>query len=229
MLRLRRRRNRDGLSAALRRELKRIGSPVRNSRRGDRSVQVRVALDGSLHAALWSEGVSYLNGWAANISELAAAVDAWLSDARPGGEEMAARFAFLTFNDHARAYERGDAIELVWRNLLTVGPDFDRLRPLVEAAAAEPALRRLLPWTSMDRLCFSRWVGWPFSNDLPFAAPRGEGFRVYQPSLTEYLRQEPDDLLGEGDAAHAVELLVAALPDPLDVVYRKPSDTSGKS
>jgi hypothetical protein len=222
-----------GLSVPLQKELDRIGSTVQASwpdplalwsgaERRERSAQVGAAAEQrAFTVSLWAEGVEHLTGLANGLSFVAAAFDAWLSNAQPGAEEMAEHFPFLSFQKSARAYERGDAIEEVWLSLLKGAWGIERLQPLVEAAAAEPRLRQLRPWVSVDRLCFSRWVGFPFSDDLPYAAPRGS-FRVYKPHPGEYLSERSVDVLGEGDPERAVELLVAALPDPLDVVYRRP-------
>jgi Family of unknown function (DUF6193) len=191
-----------GLSVPLQKELDRIGSTVQAS--------------WPIPLALWSGAERRERS-----AQVAAVFDAWLSDAQPGGEEMAEHFPFLSFQESARAYERGDAVEELWLSLLKGAWGIERLQPLVEAAGAEPRLRQLRPWVSVDRLCFSRWVGFPFSDDLPYAAPRGS-FRVYKPHPGEYLSERSVDVLGEGDPERVVELLVAALPDPLDVVYRRP-------
>jgi hypothetical protein len=226
-----------GLSRLLRVELDRIGSGIEVSwplnegamystaSRGQRDVSIVSALDErAFHVVLSAEGVEYFGGWAAELAEVAAAIDRWLHEEVPGAEEMAARFPFLDFDEFAQAYERGDAIEEAWRGLLeTGGPAFAGMRPLIEAAAREPRLRQLRPFTSMDRLCFSRWVGFPFSGDLPHAAPHQGRFLVWKPPPDEYPSERPEDLLGEGDALRAVELLLAALPEPLEVLYRQPA------
>ena len=107
----------------------------------------------------------------------------------------------------------------MWRRLIEHGAMEPRLHPLILAAAEDPKLRHLWPFTSMWTLCFSRWVG-GHSGDLPSADPCDDGFRIYAPS--EFGQS---CVLGEGDAAHAVELLVSALPEPLEVLYRQPPST----
>lgn len=229
-----------GLSRLLRVELDRIGSGIDvswplNERamwsaasRGQRNVSVVSSLEQrAFHVTLWAEGVEYLAGWAPELPEVAAAIDRWLHEDVPGAEEIAARFPFLDYDEFAQAYERGDAIEKRWRGLLeSGGPAFAGMRPLIEAAATEPSLRQLFPFTSHDGLCFSRWVGYPFSDDLPHAAPHQGRFLVWRPRPGEGLSERPEDLLGEGDASRAVELLVAALPQPLEVLYRQPAGVS---
>jgi O-glycosyl hydrolase len=51
---------------------------------------------------------------------------------------------------------------------------------------------------------------------VPYAAPREERFRVWDPNEDGYLSEKQELVLGDGDAARAVELLVEALPRPED-------------
>jgi hypothetical protein len=216
-----------GLGVPLQAELDRIGSQLRlgselmpfasDVSRGNRSAQVMAAAKKRAFGVdLWAEGVQYLKGWTNELGDVASVFDAWLSDESPSGEEMEQRFEFLTLEQFARIYERGEAIEHMWRRLIKHGAMEPRLHPLILAAAEEPRLRQLWPFTSMWTLCFSRWVG-GHSGDLPSADPCDNGFRVYAPS--EFGRGR---VLGEGDPADAVELLVSALPEPLEVLYRQP-------
>ena len=216
-----------GLGVPLQAELDRIGSQLRlgselmpfacDVSRGNRSAQVMAAAKKRAFGVdLWAEGVQYLKGWTAELREVAIVFDAWLSDESSSGEEMEQRFEFLALEQFARIYERGEATEHMWRRLIEHGAPEPRLHPLILAAAEEPKLRQLWPFTSMGTLCFSRWVG-DSSGDLPAADPCDSGFRVYAPSEFGQGR-----VIGEGDAAHAVELLVSALPEPLVVRYRQP-------
>jgi hypothetical protein len=223
--------SRAGLSVALQAELDAIGSHVQVSwplapraywsraAHKERIAQVSSAAEErAFEVSLSAEGVTYLDGWTAELSEIAATLDAWFVDPRPGGDEMAKRFPFLVYDAYARVYELGGAIEYAWLQLLERDDlPADALHRLIELASEEPKLRRLFPFTSFDLLCFSRWVGWPFSDDLPYAAPRGGSFRVHRPC---------GDVICEGDASRAVELLVAGLPEPLEVVYRRPTSAS---
>ena len=94
-------------------------------------------------------------------------------------------------------------------------PPHDELRPLIEEASRRAELRRLFAYTSMFSLCFSRWVGYPFSDDLPCAAWTDGRFEVFDPS---------NRAIGSGDEVEAADLLVDALPSRLEVVYRRPED-----
>jgi hypothetical protein len=130
--------------------------------------------------------------------------------------------------DLAAARSRGpaDLVEAHWQALLLRWQwrtEVDRLRspgrpqpgivPLLEAAAAQPRLRRLYPFTSHSTLRFS-------SSDA-------DGSRDYQAGSISPLRngrftvrrQSPPAVIGEVDTAEeAVTLLVGLLPTGADPV-----------
>ena len=65
-----------------------------------------------------------------------------------------------------------DLVEAGWQKVRDdgrVGPE------LLEAAYAEPRLRRLFPWTGMGELHFSRCTGWPWTWDVPYIQPAADG------------------------------------------------------
>jgi hypothetical protein len=144
---------------------------------------------------------------------VAAAIADWLGDEELNGSAISSRHRFLEQTPLGAADERDEAVEYLWQQLLDAPPR-ESMQPLVEAAAAEARLRRLAPWTSFDRLSFSRGIGLEGSREFPYAAPRDSCFRVWRPNAGEYLAESEEDVLGEGDAKRAVELLVSALPDP---------------
>ncbi|MEU2389934.1 DUF6193 family natural product biosynthesis protein [Streptomyces sp. NPDC007369] len=79
---------------------------------------------------------------------------------------------------------------------------------LIEAASAQPELRRLYPFTTRCVLRFGSGSGLPTETDTPAVEPLRDGrFRVLSPSLTR--------VIGETDTAEAaVALLLAQLPQP---------------
>ena len=84
------------------------------------------------------------------------------------------------------------------------------LEPVVTVAAADPDLRELFPFTSMNRLCFSRCSAYPYTVDCPcISADRGH----YVVLSTWAVSDEPAPVLGEtGDPTTAVAIVVAHLP-----------------
>ncbi|MFG2141521.1 DUF6193 family natural product biosynthesis protein [Streptomyces sp. NPDC048650] len=97
-------------------------------------------------------------------------------------------------------------VEKAWRLLLERHPDARRGAPeVIEAASAEPRLRRLFPFLSHGCLTVHRNTDFPWSNDLPFIACTTP-YKVYATGYAE--------LLGEtGTPQEAAALVVAHLPN----------------
>jgi len=85
--------------------------------------------------------------------------------------------------------------------------DDGRVRPgLLEAAYAEPRLRRLFPWTGMGELHFSRCTEWPWTWDIPYIEPAAGGtYVVSGPSRVE-------NVGSAATAQEAVAMVVDHLP-----------------
>jgi hypothetical protein len=83
---------------------------------------------------------------------------------------------------------------------------------LLEAAYAEPRLRRLFPWTGMGELHFSRCTEWPWTWDIPYIAPaQDRGYQVAGPSRSETVGLA-------ATAREAVAMVVERLPPGSDAV-----------
>jgi hypothetical protein len=214
-----------GLPEALRRELARLPGNlmpdgldepfIARVQRGRRSSQVMIAAKvRNFHADFWDRGVQYGTGWVSTLSELAQAIVAFQVDMM-GVDALARAFTWVDILDAARAHEReaGPFVEQAWQALRqrlagTEPPRMRRLLPLVDACMQRPALRQLLPFTSLDRLCFSRTTGYPFTVDCPHAFPvDGDRFRVACSGGSDQ-----DAALGEGPAEVAALLLEQCLP-----------------
>jgi Family of unknown function (DUF6193) len=94
-------------------------------------------------------------------------------------------------------------VEAGWQDVRDDG----RVRAeLLDAAYAEPRLRRLFPWTGMGELHFSRCTGKRWTWDIPYIQPvAGGGYWVSGPSR--------DQTVGPAASAReAVAMVVARLP-----------------
>ncbi|MFI6937630.1 DUF6193 family natural product biosynthesis protein [Streptomyces sp. NPDC050418] len=123
--------------------------------------------------------------------------------------------------DMAAAHRRGpaDAVEARWQSLRLAwqwryvahqihkpGHPYPGIVPLLDAAAAQPRLRRLYPFTSHFALLFSSSTGYPWTVQAGTIEPLLNGrFRVH--------RRKPFTVIGEvGTAEEAVNLLLELLP-----------------
>jgi hypothetical protein len=218
------------LCSALQRELDRHEGDLVVDRllvaRGDRSAQVLPAAEvRAFGLSLWAEGIEHVKGWADELGEVADAIADWMGPDRPGLDAMTQAHPFLKANDFARHYAEGTAIDEMWRRYQSMQRGH-WMQPMAAAAAARPGLRALYPYTSL-RLCFSRWVGYPFSYDLPhveICIPPPLVYRVYRAAPLRDHSEDPEALVGEfDDPEQAADLLETLLPDA-PVLYRQPLD-----
>jgi hypothetical protein len=81
------------------------------------------------------------------------------------------------------------------------------------AAAEQPALRMLFPFTSHYVLRFGRCTGYPYTWDLPMIEPTGaDSYRVWDGGTNPNISE--GRLLAAGvDLREAVATVVAALPE----------------
>lgn len=172
---------------------------------GERFSQIYIAAKTRMFSFdFWNCGVSLAYGTTPDILEMARSIDKWITSGYATGD-LASTFRFVQVQPTAATYERGEEVEMRWRvYLVSLGERFPELMAFVTVAAAEPKLRQLFPFTSMNRFCFSRCTGYPFTRDTPHVVPLGgDEYEVISSS---------GESLGRGNAADAVALAVAALP-----------------
>jgi hypothetical protein len=216
---------RGGLAPALQRVLEELGTDliVRQIdelrmfvyayvERGERHSQVKIAAHArKFHVDFWNQGVQYHSAGLTDLAEVGRAIAVFQLE-KVSIKGMAARFSWFKLNKSALNHERGADYFVAekWRSLLAWEPEpreriFRKLLPLIHEAATRPALRQLLPFTSLHRLCFSRTTGFPYSYDCPLAQPIESGrFRV--------MTADEKMVLGEGDVVQAADIIVANLP-----------------
>jgi hypothetical protein len=222
-----------GLGRAVQAQLMAIGSPLRVKKaepgftgllpfdwevveQKRRFSQIRMAKHQRLFLLdFWDHGVCLAHGSTPSLSTVAEVIHYWLAEAVSTGE-LRSQFPFVVVKYAAESHEEGaDAeVERQWQAV------YDRVKsvafmaalaPLVEKAMGVPVLRQLFPFTSLNRLCFSRCTGYPYSGDCPSVWPTR--WREPPGPPESYTVGDPKgNVLGQGDASEAVELIVRHLP-----------------
>jgi len=108
--------------------------------------------------------------------------------------------------DHAAPYEAGAKayVDYRWGQLLSNNMRAPGFAELVDAAARRSELRKLLPFTSHEWLCFSRCTGYPFTTDCPSIRPLAVG--------TYHVQATDQRSLGTADLHEALGIVVGNLP-----------------
>ncbi len=174
---------------------------------GNRNTDISVALTvRQFHAPLWQAGVQLASITTSSPAEVALGLHSWFVLA-VGSQELLKAAPFTTLSPLTPAYEAGAQVYVAakWQQLLaSLSEEQSELFPLAMRVLSRPELSGLLPYTSHDRLCFSRYTGYPFSADTPFAAPlRNMRFRVFDANGM---------VLGDEDLDGAVDIILRHLP-----------------
>jgi hypothetical protein len=139
---------------------RRVGAEVRA---GDRHADVLLARDERQFLLnCWMRGVHMADGRTDDLGDVAAAIAVFLSGV--GVRALVAAWPFVRTWGFAEAFERGepDAITYRWRQYLELPPARARhlvdLHEFLTAAACQPRLRALFPFTSHQDLGLRRSV-----------------------------------------------------------------------
>jgi uncharacterized protein DUF6193 len=227
------------LRALLQRAFDATGTPVRvrheptpgwaGVEAGDRSASVSTATSSrAFLIRMWMRGVQMAHGSTGTPDRAAAAIGLFLSGVPV--RHVAATWPFITFTGFAEAFERGEqhAIAYRWQEYLDVSSTRSlallNLHAFLLAAATEPRLRALFPFTSHADLGFRRRVSDPAELSVAWVRPHGEGrYLVTGPHRDRLGRPGPirtPDLgpvpgaLGPADPQASVALVLQAMAEP---------------
>ncbi|MEU8362613.1 DUF6193 family natural product biosynthesis protein [Nonomuraea sp. NPDC048882] len=171
-----------------------------------------------------SNGRLMICGDTEDMRELPEVIRGWAEGAGLDEIDQAAPFDLLTGRFEVPDNNPAAVIASEWQYLLKHSRDADwpAYRALIEAAYAEPALRRLHPYTSHWTLGFSSTPDYPFSR--PFAwidAPRGAG------GYTIRGERDDSDPMQIPTPAEAVSIAVGRIPaDLLQTSLEDPAQDS---
>jgi hypothetical protein len=165
--------------------------------------QIYLAADEKLYLPdFWRDGVCLAHGQADNLTELAKALDFWLCE-DVTTKKLSEVFRFILPNDKAMAFDEGREIEYAWEAIHMDSSRID-LQAFVTLAIKDEILNKLFPFTSLNRLCFSRCTGYPYTSDTPIVIPVGD---------QKYEVRAPDNYsLGSGTAVEALRIIREQLP-----------------
>jgi hypothetical protein len=149
---------------------------------------------------LWERGHCLGNGETATLLAAGRAIGSWLAT-DISMSRLSAEFPYVTATREMSSYEVGKEVEFAWQSIVAAHPE---LGPIVTLAAAHPVLGKLFPYTSLDRLCFSRCTGYPYTGDCPIVLPPNSGVYIVTDSF--------GNVHGTGTVANAIAIVLAHLP-----------------
>jgi len=179
--------------------------------RGDRAVRVFQVRDKRLFWLSYRLRTTFLNRVSTtDLAVCTGSLATWLGGATP--REFAAAWPFAGFVDVADAYESGDRTELAWQRFRL--HDRFRLDEFVEAAAAEPRLRRMFPFTSMFWMSFR-----PTAEEYTVPGPWVRGLGDGRFTVGEDRYAEPDITYAAVEAVRVclAEMDRLGVPGPAEI------------
>jgi hypothetical protein len=177
--------------------------------------QVYITAEGKIYLPdFWKDGVCLANGSISDITQLAKAIDFWLSNSITT-KQLSEKFSFVKLTDKAIAFDEGIEIEYTW-NFILNNPSMAELKDFVSLAIKDEILRWLFPFTSLNRLCFSRCTGYPYTNDTPIVVPVTAG--IFE------VRLYNNKLVGRGTAAEALAIVRQNLPSNIGKAVKGTAD-----
>jgi len=128
-------------------------------------------------------GVQYGHVWTADLNLIALAIQHFV-EGRACIDELVRAVPVIEIASSARPHEKGILVDFQWDQYLGTRPSTwpeDMLYD-VFVVAARGRLRKLMPFTSLSRACFSTTTGFPYTNDCPaIEVMRGGDCRVFCP------------------------------------------------
>lgn len=207
-----------GLKKALDLEFNKINSPLRvfddemlsqtsttyvrieNARKFS---QIYMTVDKKLYLLdFWRDGVCLANGQTDNLAELAKVLNFWLCEVVTT-KKLSVAFSFIVPNDKAIAFDEGQEVAYIWGKI-QADSSRKELQAFINLAMNDAVLSGLFPFTSLNRLCFSKCTGYPYTTDTPIVVPLGD---------QQYEIGAADDVpLGRGTADEALRIIRLNLP-----------------
>jgi len=128
----------------------------------------------------------------------------WLLE-RVSPDHLTANHKEFRPNDLLRFDSADEEVTHGWDALLSLVDEYPPImRDFIRAAHATPVLRQLQPYTSLNRVCFSRCTWWPFSDDCP---------RIYAGAAGQLLVRAPDNTIIECRSVDAaINTAIGLLP-----------------
>lgn len=176
---------------------------------GERFSQIYMALKERLFLFdFWRRGVMLANATTPDLKAVAASIHRWIADSVTICD-LSQEYPFVKPVDSAEAFESGAEVEHRWTSYENSIPtSFPELLPFLDVAKRTPELRQLFPFTSLNRMCFSRCTGYPYTDDCPVITPLFIG----DIASGQYEVRLRGRLLGKGNGSEAAEIVVRHLP-----------------
>lgn len=207
---------------------------------GNKFSQIYLAAEKKLYLPdFWRDGVCLAHGSINSTSDLAQAVQYWLTQ-NVSTQELSKQFSFVQPNDKAKAFDENKEVEYMWKCLVSEDDSLG-LKEFIDLASKDEYLNKLFPFTSLYTLCFSKCTGFPFdTTDLPNVTPIEYIHFVLQKNTSEYAKirhvasatnsklyvvtKNKTQYVGEGSAIESLKIIRDNLPNDIKPARKGTAD-----
>lgn len=207
---------------------------------GNKFSQIYIAAEEKLYLPdFWRDGVCLAHGSIASLSDLAQAVQYWLTQ-NVSTQKLSEDFSFVQPNSKAEAFDNNNEVEFTW-NLLVAEDDSLKLKDFINLASKNEVLNKLFPFTSLYTLSFSKCTGYPFdTRDLPSVTAVEYAHFVMSKDTPDHAKIRNKDAtsdskiyvvtknktqyVGEGFASEALRIVLDNLPTDIEPARKGTAD-----
>ena len=152
----------------------------------------------------WRNGVCLAHGKSDNLTRVAEAIDFWLNNDIKTSQ-LSHEFPFIEAENKAEAFDNGTEIEYAWNNYLE-HPSLKNsgMSQFIKEAIKHEKIKNLFPFISLERFCFSRCTGYPYTRDLPVI--------VVLEKKDFYVLDNDGNVLQKGTIEEAIKTLLEQIP-----------------
>ena len=173
----------------------------------ERYVQITVGIEQRCITASFREsGVQLATANTESFESMCQMLSDWSNNGFSSGE-MEQKYFAITVSPGAAEYEKGPEcyVEYLWKRITTSEASvLEYLTELLRLASENPILNKLAPYSSMNKLLFGQYTGYPFSENSP---------GVYSLDGITYTVTFKGAVFHKLTVEEAVEKLVSLLPE----------------
>ena len=188
------------------------------------SQPVIAALERLFLLDLWERGVHLASVKTPSPREAAQILDQWIAVNIPL-RELCQQFPPIESDPCAGSYAAGPAEYIEWRwaqlhRSIAADRFLSVLAPVADLAHPHPKLGKLMPFTSLQSLCFSQCTGYPFIVPCPVIVPITHPDSLAAGVEPQYeVRGDGNRALAQGNAEVVIEFVATALPPNFEPAF----------
>ncbi len=176
-------------------------------KQGERYSQIGIGIEvRCITASFWESGVQLATANTESFESICQMLSDWNIE-KLSSKELSKKYGCILVSPGAAEYEAGSEryVEYLWESIKTSqSSTLEHFTEILELASENPVLNKLALYSSMNKLLFGEYTGYPFSENSP---------GVYSLDGSTYTISFKGSEFHRHSAAEAIEQLVSLLPE----------------